>query len=93
MNKIMKEYKVDEVTELAQGKIQNKYLSEQLPETRSELEKAIRMMQKNEDLFLKFVYRFDSDYLQKINPTFDMMHKLVNVIIKRGEGQEATRFM
>lgn len=37
MNKIMKDYKVEEVTNLVQDKIRKQYLVDELPELRSDL--------------------------------------------------------
>lgn len=37
MNKIMKEYRVDEVTTMAREKVEHHYLSQELPKTRAEL--------------------------------------------------------
>lgn len=42
MTKIMKEYKVEEVTSAVQDKVRSQYLTSELPQLRSELEKAIR---------------------------------------------------
>ena len=42
MNKILKEYRVDEVISIARTKIEQQYLSQELPKNRAELEKAIR---------------------------------------------------
>ena len=42
MDKILKEYRVEEVTSIARGKIEQQYLSQELPKNRAELEKAIR---------------------------------------------------
>ncbi len=48
MNKILKEYKIEEVTSIAREKVENQYLSQELPKTRAELQKAMRELAKSE---------------------------------------------
>ena len=86
MNKIMKDYKVEEVTSLVQDKIRKQYLVDDLPALRSDLEKALRTIEKSEDIFLQFVYRMNYEYLSKINPNFDLLFTLISIILKKGEG-------
>ena len=93
MSKIMKDYKVDEVANMVQEKVRKEYLQNQLPDTKSDLEKAIRTIEKNEDVFLLFVYRMDQKYLSKINPNFDMLGALVNIILKKRSGKEAANVL
>ena len=89
MNKILKEYKVDEVTSLARSKIEQQYLTQDLPKNRAELDKGLREIEKSKDVFLKFIYRMNNEYLQKINPTFEMLFKLIQIVLELGEGEEA----
>lgn len=42
MNKIMEEYKIEVVTSMAREKVEHQYLTQELPKTKSELEKALR---------------------------------------------------
>lgn len=59
MTKIMKEYKVEEVTHMVQDKVYSKYLEGDLPALRSDLEKAIREIKKSDEVFIEFIYRMD----------------------------------
>ena len=67
-----------------QDKVRSQYLTNSLPELRSDLEKAVRTIEKSEDTFIKFVERFDEGYLKKVQPTFDMLEAFANIIIKKG---------
>lgn len=42
---------------MVQDKVRKQYLVDPLPRLRSDLEKAIRTIQKNEEIYVKFVYR------------------------------------
>jgi hypothetical protein len=77
MEKIMKEYKVDEVAKLARSKVEAELLEGSLPKTRTDFEKAIKLLQKTKDPFIKFILRLDANYLNTIAPNFDTLHKLI----------------
>ena len=85
MEKIMQQYKVNEVSDMVQKKVCDGYLNGPLPQTRSELEKALREIQKSTDVFCQLIYRFDVDYLAKVQPTFDMLSQMITVILKEGK--------
>ena len=93
MNKILQEYKIDQVTLLARTKIQNQYLTQELPKTRAELQKAIREISKSEDAYVKFLYRMSEQYFNKVEPTFDMLFEMTAHIIKKGEGEQAAKIL
>ena len=61
-------------------------MTNELPILRSEFEKALRTLEKSEDTYIEFIYRFDEGYLNKINPTFDTLSNLVKVLVKKGSG-------
>jgi len=46
MDKIMKEYKVDEVAKLARSKVETELLEGELPRTRTEFERAVKLLEK-----------------------------------------------
>jgi polyribonucleotide nucleotidyltransferase len=77
MEKIMKEYKVDEVAKLARTKVESELLEGELPKTRTEFEKAVKLLEKSRPSLVKFVLRLDGHYLSGINPNFDTLYKLV----------------
>ena len=60
-----------------------------MPKNKAELEKAIREIEKSKDVFLRFIYRLENDYLVKIQPGFEMLFKFIGVILELGEGTEA----
>lgn len=91
MTRIMKEYKVEEVTNMVKDKIFAKYLEDELPKLKSDFQKAIREIQKSEEVFIEFVYRLDADYLKKIQPNFDCLSQLVRIVLLRGEGAKASQ--
>ena len=62
---------------MVQDKVRNQYLVNEMPQLSSDLEKAIRTIQKSEDVFIQFVYRMTSEYLAKIKPNFDMLGTII----------------
>lgn len=40
---------------------------------------------------LQFSYRLSEEYLLKIQPTFDTLSTLVNIIVRKGTGEESKR--
>jgi hypothetical protein len=60
-----------------------------LPTNRTELEKAIRTLEKGEDIFVEFVYRMSEEYLNKLQPNFDTLSVLVDILFKKGSGEQA----
>jgi hypothetical protein len=46
-------------------------------------------LEKSEDIFLQFVYRISEEYLNKIQPNFDMLTTLVDILMKKGNGEQA----
>ena len=72
-------------------KVCNGYLNGPLPQTRSDLEKALREIQKSTDAFCQLIYRFDADYLAKVQPTFDMLGQMITVILKEGKDENARK--
>ena len=39
------------------------------------------------------MYRLDKDYLNKVNPTFDMLFPMVEAVVKQGEGEPAKNLL
>lgn len=40
-------------------------------------------------MFINFIYRFTDEYLKKVQPTFDMLFKMIQIILEQGEGEKA----
>lgn len=62
-------------------------MTQDLPKNKAELEKGIREIEKSKDVFLQFIYRLNIDYLNKIQPGFEMLFKFIGAILDQGEGE------
>lgn len=51
----------------------------------------MREIQKSTDVFCQLIYRFDIDYLTKVQPTFDMLSQMIAVIMKEGKDEKGKK--
>jgi len=51
----------------------------------------LREIQKSTDAFCQLIYRFDVDYLAKVQPTFDMLSQMIAVILKEGKDEQGRK--
>lgn len=81
METIMKNYKVDEVVKAAQQKTEQSILNNPLPQSKTDLDKAIKQLNKKPELLRLFFLKFTEGYLQKMDPGFDLLFNLINSLI------------